>query len=134
MYGIRGAWNPDPYQADQQPISWSANWTDKPTGINVEQAKHVVLAITINERTAYNASLASASSGDVSYPNGNVGGVSLDILALGADKTVQEFHQNPNNISEKINAYTFNGWLYDNKLTPSCFLWPAYRLRCLQLS
>ena len=100
----------------------------------MEQAKHVVLAITINERTAYNASLASASSGDVSYPNGNVGGVSLDILALGADKTVQEFHQNPNNISEKINAYTFNGWLYDNKLTPSCFLWPAYRLRCLQLS
>jgi len=119
MCGVGGAWNPDPYQADQQPISWPANWTDKSTGINVEQAKHVVLAITINERTAYNASLASASSGNVSYPNGKVGGVPLGTLALGADKTVQEFGQNPNNVSEKINAYTFAGWLYDNKLTPS---------------
>ena len=119
LCGVGGTWNPDPYQVDQQPISWPANWTDESTGIHVEQAKHVVLAITINERTAYNASLASASYGNVSYPNGKVGGMPLGTLALGADKTVQEFGQNPNNVSEKINAYTFAGWLYDNQITPS---------------
>lgn len=111
LCGIGGTWNPDPYQADQQSVSWPANWTDESTGIHVEQAKHIVLAVTINERTAYNASLASASSGNVSYPNGKVSGVPLGFLALGADKTVQEFGQNPNNVSEKINAYTFAGWL-----------------------
>ena len=119
LCGVGGTWDPDPYQAAQQPVSWPANWTDKSTGIDVEQGKHVVLAITINERTAYNASLASASSGNITYPNGNIGGVPLGTLALGADKIVQEFGQNPENVSQNINAYTFPGWLYDNQLTPS---------------
>lgn len=119
LCGIGGIWNPDPYQADQQPISWPANWTDKSTGYQVEQARRIVLGITINERTAYNASLASIASGNISYPNGKIGGITLGTLALGADKTIQEFGQNPNNVSDKINAYTFPGWLYDNKITPS---------------
>jgi hypothetical protein len=119
LCGVGGTWSPDPDQADQQRVSWPANWTDESTGIHVEQARHVVLGLTINQRTAFNASLASASFGNVTYPNGKVSGVPLGTLALGAAKTVQEFGTNPSKVNEKINAYTFAGWLYDNKSTTS---------------
>jgi hypothetical protein len=119
LCALGGTWTPDSYQARQQPVSWPANWTDKSTGTRVEGAQHVVLGITINQRTVLNASLASASSGNVTYPNGRVGGVPLGTLALGADKTIQEFGQNPRNVSQKINAYTYAGSLYETQVTPS---------------
>ena len=116
---LGGTWNPDEYQVQQQYISQTAPWVDNSTGVNITDASIVVLGLTINQKTVWNATLASADSGTVTYPNGKVGGVPLGYLALGADATKQFFSTSDTQAGNGINAWLFPGQLYDNKDIPS---------------
>jgi hypothetical protein len=116
--GSGGTWEPDQYQRDQQFVSWPASWIDNATGIHIEDAQVIVLGLTINTTTVYNATLASASSGNVTYPDKNVGGVTLGYLALGADERRQIFTIGTGP-SDGINASLFSGQLYDSGAIPS---------------
>ncbi|KAH7083998.1 hypothetical protein FB567DRAFT_530399 [Paraphoma chrysanthemicola] len=112
--GAGGTWNPDPYQAMQQYIAFSPSFVDNTTGLKTMNARSLALGLTINERTVWNATLASASSGNITYANGVVGGVPLGNLALGASSGAPEqfFTQSNIEVGRGINASIFAGRLY----------------------
>lgn len=120
MCGLGGTWDPDPNQVIQQPVTGSQPfWVDKSSGIDVKGAKEVILGLTINGKTVWNATLASASSGNITYPNGMVGGVTLGYLSLGAPRTKQFFSTSDTEVGHGYNASLFAGQLFDDKEIPS---------------
>lgn len=117
--GLGGTWDPEPYQASQQPIVLRSSWSENGSGIAVDQAKGIVLGLTIGGRTVWNATLRSSSSGNITYPNGKVGGVTLGYLSLGADNTKQFFSTSDSLAGQGINASLFAGQLYEDEVIPS---------------
>ena len=118
LCGAGGFWDPD-LTSTRTSISFPASWVDNSTGVHVSNAQRVILGLTINQRTVWNASLASASSGNVTYPNGKVGGVPLGYLSLGADNSRQFFTLSDSRVGMGINASIFPAQLYEDKTTPS---------------
>lgn len=114
--GKGGFWNPAPdaFEYEDNTIQWPASWSDPASGYKVEGAKRLISGMRIQEFVAYNTTLASASEGSVTYQNGNVGGVPLGFLALGADKPYQEFTLGAQT-GQQINGYTFAGKMYEQK-------------------
>jgi len=115
--GAGGAWDPDLAQAAQQHITFQADWIDDSSGINVRNASRIILGLTIAGTTAWNASLVSATDGNISYPtfpNGIVSGVPLGKLPLGAVDTYQIFTLG-NKVSQEYHGYLFNGWMYESR-------------------
>jgi hypothetical protein len=116
--GAGGFWEPDLLHGNQTRIEWPASWIDDTYGIQVENAQSIVLGLTINGTTVWNATLASASSGNVTYPDGRVGPVTLGHLALGGETIAQDFVLG-SEASQTIVASTFSGQLFESRIIPS---------------
>jgi hypothetical protein len=114
--GAGGFWEPDLLHGNQTRIGWPASWIDDTYGIQVEYAQSIVLGLTINGTTVWNATLASASSGNITYPDGRVGPVTLGHLSLGGKTISQIFTLGPEAQQE---APTFPGELFESNSIPS---------------
>ncbi|KAF2708821.1 hypothetical protein K504DRAFT_289752 [Pleomassaria siparia CBS 279.74] len=71
------------------------------------------------QKSVWNASLANAEKGNVTYPNGVVGGVTLGSLALGAEDLSQFFSTSNSKTDEGFTAALFSGKLYKDGEIPS---------------
>jgi hypothetical protein len=105
----------------QQKIAFSPSFVDNTTGLKTMNARSLALGITFNEKTAWNTTLASASSDNITYANGVVGGVPLGNLALGAGSGAPEqfFTQSNIEVGRGINASMFPGRLFRDGDIPS---------------
>ncbi|KAF2259364.1 hypothetical protein CC78DRAFT_562665 [Lojkania enalia] len=118
--GIGGFWEPDQDAlAGLDIISWPYSYVDDSYGMNVQDAQRIYMGLTISGKTVYNASLVSARYGNITYPNGQVGGVPLGVLPLGGDKVAQYFITDSTTIGKNITAWTFPGRLYSDGDIPS---------------
>jgi hypothetical protein len=118
LCGIGGTWDPDITDGHQY-ISFPATRIDNSSGVDVQNAQRVIFGLTIHDKTVWNASLASADSGNITYPNGKVGGVPLGWLSLGADDTMQSFASSSGRVGEGINASLFPAQLSMDGVVPS---------------
>jgi hypothetical protein len=117
--GTGGFWEPNLLHGNQTSIAWPAEWVDDTYSIQVKQAQHIVLGLTINKTTVWNTTLASASSGNITYPGGQVGPVTLGNLALSADAIAQDFISSRHSATQIITASMFSGQLFASKIIPS---------------
>jgi hypothetical protein len=116
-----GSWDPSEDDVESlQRISHPSTYVDDAYGINIPTGRRIQLGLTINKRTVWNASLASSSSGNITYPSGVVGGVVLGHLSLGAEDPSQFFTLSDKDATAGgIEAWTFPGKLYNDSETPS---------------
>ncbi|KAF2441973.1 hypothetical protein P171DRAFT_433574 [Karstenula rhodostoma CBS 690.94] len=119
LCGAGGTWDPDPDQLLDQKIQFREPWVIDESGLNVPDMRHIALGLTIGGKTVWNATLGTFDTGNITYPNGRVGGIPLGQLSLGATKeTAQEFTTSDLS-ADAIKASMFAGQLYKDKEIPS---------------
>ncbi|KAL6703678.1 hypothetical protein ACN47E_009452 [Coniothyrium glycines] len=124
--GQGGLWDIDPDERVNQLIAYAPGMSDAASGINVDNryVRLYTTGLTINGHTVWNASVASVSTANVTYPNGKVAGVPLGSLSLGGGDTdgsdqYQFFTRNASRPGDGYSAWIFPGWLYNNSIIPS---------------
>lgn len=115
--GKGGMWDANPRDSSYE-ISWTASFEDAPINQTSGGCKFNIQAITINEWTAWNASLVAVDNVTVTMANGQTWGPLLGRLALGGEKTIQQFTKS-NKGRGTFNASIYPGALYDQGRIPS---------------
>ena len=115
--GAGGVW--DPVLASSPTISFQPFLVDPSYGLEAVGETEIIQAITINQRSIWNASIVSATIANITNPDGSVRGVPLGNLALGADTQTQVFSLSSSIPNEAIVSWIFPGALYNQSITPS---------------
>lgn len=118
LCGIGGTWDPDTDQLSRQRIQYRDDWIIEAAGLNASDTRHLALGLTIQGQTVWNATLATCDTGHITYPNGEIGGVPLGSLSLGAPEMNQTFTLN-DEVEDNINAPLFAAQLFQDGYIPS---------------
>ncbi|KAF1962820.1 hypothetical protein CC80DRAFT_512130 [Byssothecium circinans] len=122
--GEGGTWDPDP-----SAMAWFSNFAqawhppleDKSYGLLAGPLNYTQRALTIRDKTVWNASIAHSNMGNVTYFNGATSGMRLGFLALGAPETVQTFDTagQEGKSNHNVTGNVYNGKLYEDKTIAS---------------
>jgi hypothetical protein len=100
---------------------WHPTLQDKTYGLVAGPLNYTQRALTIRDKTVWNASLSHSNTGNITYFNGKTAGMMLGFLALGAPETAQTFDTafEQGKAGQNVTAHVYNGKLYEDKIIAS---------------
>ncbi|EER27812.1 hypothetical protein D8B26_006080 [Coccidioides posadasii str. Silveira] len=99
-------------------ISWPGSYENPPMNQTSGECDFNIQGLTINDITVWNTSLVAVDNVTITTAKGITYGPPVGLLALGGDKTVQEFTTSSSRTGA-LRTYIYPGGLYDQDIIPS---------------